>query len=75
MNKKILRLSKIHIKRKARRILWFISLATPTAIYRGLKKSKAKKSLAKKDILIICGDFGFLWNPKKRSRKEKFGNS
>lgn len=28
-------------------------------------------TLKKDDILIICGDFGFIWDPKKEGRKEK----
>lgn len=33
------------------------------------KNSKLKK-LGEKDILIICGDFGFLWNPKSEAEKK-----
>ena len=33
------------------------------------KNPKVKK-LGEKDILIICGDFGFLWNPKSEAEKK-----
>lgn len=33
-------------------------------------KNPKLKKLGEKDILIICGDFGFLWNPKSESEKK-----
>lgn len=32
-------------------------------------KDKRLKKLKKKDFLIICGDFGFLWNGSKKEQK------
>lgn len=33
-------------------------------------KNPKLKKLGEKDILIICGDFGFLWNPKSEAEKK-----
>lgn len=33
-------------------------------------KNQKLKKLGEKDILIICGDFGFLWNPKSEAEKK-----
>lgn len=33
-------------------------------------KNPKLKKLGEKDILIICGDFGFLWNPKSETEKK-----
>ena len=39
-------------------------------------KDKKIKSLKTGDILIICGDFGFIWDdsPKERAAREKIGS-
>ena len=36
-------------------------------------KNPKLKKLGEKDILIICGDFGFLWNPKSEEEKKNLG--
>ena len=33
-------------------------------------KNPKLKKLGEKDILIICGDFGFFWNPKSEAEKK-----
>lgn len=33
-------------------------------------KNPKLKKLGEKDVLIICGDFGFLWNPKSEAEKK-----
>ena len=33
-------------------------------------KNPKLKKLGEKDILVICGDFGFLWNPKSEAEKK-----
>ena len=30
-----------------------------------------EKKIGKDDYLIICGDFGFIWNPSGESAKER----
>ena len=32
-------------------------------------KTRSAKKLTKDDILIVCGDFGFLWDESKKEKK------
>lgn len=35
----------------------------------GRFKSKEIKKLKKNDVLIVCGDFGFVWDGSKKEQK------